>query len=104
MQNPPDDDEPLSKPERLAAWRAWVASRPPQIQRAIAQFPIGSTLIHAGERLYLIGWADLHDSDEVRLIFSVVNPATDYEAANLPENKRYICSHHLKPMNPKYLE
>lgn len=78
-------------------WAAWVASRPPQIQAAIKHFPPASILEHAGETLHLLGWSEVKDSDEVTLIFSVIDPLDDYEAAQRPEHKRYICAHHLKP-------
>ena len=69
-------------------------------------------LQHAGELLYLMGWAEVKDSQDVHLIFSIVDPVLNYDAATRWENRRYVCSrhlapvisHHLAPVNPKYLE
>jgi hypothetical protein len=95
MQNRPEGT--------IAEWEMWVASRPPQIQRAARAYPPGSVIEHAGEILWLIGYNET-TSDEVMLIFSKVNPFEDYEAAHRPENRCLVCEHHLAPMNPKYVE
>ena len=83
-------------PDRAQEWAAWVAARPPQIQRAIERFPPGSTWTHSdGERWYLLGWSEQKDSDDVSLIFSVFNPFEDHAAAGRQENRRYACMSHF---------
>jgi hypothetical protein len=77
-------------------FQRWVASRPPLIQQAIARWPIGTTVLHNGERLYLIGWGETDGAtsvDDLRLIFSHTNPFVDYEAAS--SDRVYVCASHL---------
>lgn len=89
----------MSKLNENPDWLAWVASRPPHIQRAIAQFPPASRVQINGETLHLIGWAETAaDSDDVTLIFSTVDPIADWEGAQRPEHRRRICAHHLGPI------
>jgi hypothetical protein len=77
-------------------WQAWVASRPPQIQRAIQEFPPASVLHHGGETLYLIGWGEMENSEDVSLLFSIVDPDADYDLALEPQHKRRICASHFR--------
>ena len=82
--------------ENNSEYQAWVASRPPVIQEAAKKWPIGTTLVHDGERLWLIGWAEQADGG-VTLIFSPINPFEDYDGAQA--QKVYICSSHLTPQD-----
>jgi len=82
-------DEPQRDDED---WAAWVASRPPQIQAAIRRFPPGMTAVLKGELCWLMGYTE---GEDVGLIFSVVNPAEDYDRARRVENRRYVCAKHF---------
>jgi hypothetical protein len=92
---------PLHELVEVPGWDAWVQTRPPTIQKAIARFP-PMTELHirtktgATERWFLLGWSEQRASDEVSLIFSVVDPSEDYNTAQQPANRRYLCAHHLE--------
>ena len=74
----------------------WLKTRPAVIQAAARKWPIGTTIDHAGARLYLVGWGEPTDgSDAVTLIMSPIDPAEDYESA-IAQAVR-VCADHIEP-------
>jgi hypothetical protein len=69
-------------------WEAWIASRPPCVQKLARQFPITTTVEIDGTLHYLIGYTENN-----MLILTPINPVDDYEQAHA--EKIYVCAKHL---------
>jgi hypothetical protein len=73
-------------------WKAWIESRPPEIQELAKRFPPGFSFEKDGTTLHLLGYHE-GGTGQSSLIVSKIDPAKDWHGAN--ENKQYICADHL---------
>lgn len=80
----------MTPEQRAACLEEWVLSRPPAVQKAAREWPVGSWAIIEQEMHYIVGYTD--DAPPM-LIFSPVNPSQDYELAM--RRKIYVCAKHL---------
>lgn len=63
-------------------WDAWVASRPPQIQAAIATYPPRGRCVLPGRgTCYVVGWRESEQDGGVSVLFSPIDPGKDYDGA-----------------------
>lgn len=77
--------------------QAWLATRPPCVQKLAAEFPINSAIDprltkHVGSEMYFVfGY-----TEDDRLVISAIDPHKDYEGALA--NRKYVCASHLRDL------
>jgi hypothetical protein len=57
----------------------WIASRPKEIQELYKKYPIGTTFLLEGKKLFLVGYQET--TDRPGFLVSETDPYEDYEKA-----------------------
>jgi hypothetical protein len=91
----PHKAEDFVHPSKMAGFKAWIASRPPEVRKLAAEFPIGTVITdNDGNDFYVIGWGETEDGRADTLLISPIWVGENYDMAMLMKHQCH--AHHLR--------
>lgn len=79
--------------EQERKWKAWVATRPPAVQRMAVKYPIGTKFFINGEVLHVISYSD----DGTCVAVTPICPWEDWDGA--VATRQMICKCCMKDLD-----